>query len=234
LEHVDDEGAAGDDEDEDGLTRFEEYRGFVAELQHIRTSPDERDAFYYSNVPLANAGVGHVSTLPVRLHRIILSEVSEQRVINWTITTQILEEHFDQHAVLIFDGGLQFLEGGDTAAFGWVWCPTGDLCVPSTVGDGFLVPILDRQRNVQVLTGLIGLASPEGDDAYGEDPADTYIVNTVAAHELGHSIHVDHAVPPRVSIMVGALSDQEPWFITWYDLPSQFDMQDIAQIQLKP
>lgn len=76
----------------DGLIAFEEYRGFVCEAVHHRTSPHYKDVFAYSSVtdvdvPRTDMGLGCLPTAigdTLRVHRIRFDEWDpETRVINF-------------------------------------------------------------------------------------------------------------------------------------------------------
>jgi hypothetical protein len=225
------------DIDNDGLATFEEYRGFIVSAEHRRTNPEAMDIFIYSNVPLASYGIGHAANLPLTVHRVRLDQVSTERIINHTLNSTDIQDYFAQHAVLVFDGGLHFLEGDEKASFGWIWCGDGASCVPSTVGEGLnAVNVLDPSRNVMILTGYIGLASDEGSDIYGEDPADAAIADTAIAHEVGHTAGIEHysytSGTGRLSVMVDKFGEDEPWFGSWYTLPYWYDSTDVSQIRL--
>jgi len=65
--------------DGDGLSNFEEYRGFVAASAHVRTDPRKRDIFVVAD-PQLLAGIVPTSaitaTLPLPVHYLDLSEVA--------------------------------------------------------------------------------------------------------------------------------------------------------------
>jgi hypothetical protein len=238
-EDADSSGPGG--QDGDGITAFEEYRGFIVGAEHRRIDPRFKDLFVYSQLLHAsNDGVGDVMNLGVPIHRLIAGQFAPTRVVNFTLDASASPGHLDQHAVLVYDGGLNFLEGDESAAYGWVWCVAGNGgCVPSTVGEELTVDILHPQRNVMVLTGIIGLESNEGSDIYGEDPADVYITDLVVAHEVGHAAHIPHyqysgAPPARLSVMVAAIKADEPWFAGWHALPTDYDPTDLSNFRLKP
>jgi hypothetical protein len=67
------------------------------------------------------------------------------------------------------------------------------------VGESLTVDVLAPQRNVMVISGVIGQASDQGLDVYGEDPADAYITNMVIAHEVGHPAHIPTTRTPRAT-----------------------------------
>lgn len=235
----DSEGPGG--QNGDGITAFEEYRGFIVDSEHRRTDPREKDLFMYSELTLgANDGLGDAASLGAPTHVLRTGQFAPTRVVNYTLDSTTSPGHFDQHAILVFDGGLNFIEGDESAAYGWIWCEGGNgECVPSTVGANLTVSILDPQRNIMVITGVIGLTSNEGSDIYGQDPADAYITNMVIAHEVGHAVHIPHyeyslASPSRLSVMVAAITPTEPWFTSWDTLPSDYDSVDRSRFRLKP
>ena len=70
----------------DGLTAFEEYRGFYIKGTHKRTSPLKKDVFYHTDTALAAYGIGWADQLPTifTLHPIEEDEMVSKgsRIIN--------------------------------------------------------------------------------------------------------------------------------------------------------
>jgi hypothetical protein len=92
----------------DGLSVYEEYRGFIVQGRHLRTDPRVKDLFVWdpdSLLPRSNISAGAFG--PMQVHRVLAEEVkteqgAQHRIINLNFDP---DRHVvDQHALFIFIG----------------------------------------------------------------------------------------------------------------------------------
>ncbi len=179
----------------DGLSVYEEYRGFMIGGQHKRLRPTKRDFFIHrQNIGGAlNAGdfglvgTGFVGSSGMEVHEIMLNEMS-----GTAVTTRNINNNYEnngggisgdipgrnrQTAVLL---RFQDMTTGDPNVKGDT--PTQDLApsVPNRV-------IYSRVRvnRIEEVGGLISM-----DSGFRRN-----VIGWVAAHELGHAIHMCHVGP---------------------------------------
>ncbi len=128
-------GAATDDTDDtpsgngtlgDGLSRYEEYRGFFVAGAHIRTDPTRKDVFV-RDIDGIQAGSLGAELLGAPLHFIAKGEWDEDRRINFRYGTAHIA---DQRAVKIEDGGMPLAAGvwGESFAVDEPWVPAIHVC----------------------------------------------------------------------------------------------------------
>jgi len=123
-------GAATDDADDipagngtpgDGLSRYEEYRGFFVGGVHVRTDPTRKDVFVRD---IDGVGPGDLAAdlLGAPVHFIDRGEWDEDRRINFRHGTAHVA---DQRAVKIENGGVPFAAGvwGESFAADEPWVP---------------------------------------------------------------------------------------------------------------
>lgn len=85
----------------DGLSLYEEYRGFSVKGEHLRTDPRKKDVFVCDTTQLGEAGIGFFAKLTeLTVHRVTQEELgASSRVIN---RQSVAETHVvDQHGLLI-------------------------------------------------------------------------------------------------------------------------------------
>lgn len=162
-----DEEPPGDRHHGDGLTIWEEYRGFLENGKHIRTNPRKKDFFVCDTVGgSVQAGIEKLAELTgLEVHgRLTLDELSPARVINRN--HQAAAHVVDQHGILIDS-----------------W--SGQDCSMSMGGPG-------TPKSVTRVCIDATLAETEtGISASGVPRNFTVRVRTVA-HELLHSLNVWH------------------------------------------
>ncbi|WP_321474597.1 hypothetical protein [uncultured Paludibaculum sp.] len=162
-----DEQPAGDGHNGDGLTLYEEYRGFYENGDHIRTRPDRKDLFVLDKIGArakpAIALFSQLTGLAVH-HRLKADELlvyPEPHVIN--INHESAPHLVDQHGVVL-------METAETP-FPQAWSKTyTDIGTPKTV-DLVVIP-------------------PTLPNSIGKGPID--YLHKAIAHELMHSVGVWH------------------------------------------
>ncbi len=92
----------------DGLSVYEEYRGFMVQGKHVRTDPKVKDLFVWDNddlIPQSNVASGALGEIAV--HRVLAEEIKagfgpQHRMINFNYdpATHVV----DQHGLFLFKG----------------------------------------------------------------------------------------------------------------------------------
>jgi hypothetical protein len=140
-----DEEPKGDGRTGDGLTLYEEYRGFMVKGEHITTNPKEKDLFLSDQSgtatfesgdanTLANDGIVRFETITkIKVHKVTQSELGEDRIVNRNHKEGA--HKVDQHGVPIVRGAAgsdaEAIATSDSAPFGppvltkYVTLPTG-------------------------------------------------------------------------------------------------------------
>jgi hypothetical protein len=150
----------------DGFTRFEEYRGFMVQGNHVRTNPDDdKDIFL---VDVDDLGPGFFASSGVTLRFVGESEAGTSYAVNPNSTEHSI---MTQYAVPYIDGGVNYS--------GWWGYAGGDPGVPA---DSHL-----RGVAAIIYTETIEQASGPYDAEGG--------INSTIAHELGHRIAIWHHLP---------------------------------------
>jgi hypothetical protein len=166
----------GDGHGGDGLSLYEEYRGFVQNGEHFRGDPNRKDFFIRDTIGgRTKAGIalfaratddGRFGGLNVH-HEFLESEWDATNVINFNARTHHL---VDQHGIYVIPGSLEFISRVNAL--------NGQPGLP---------------RNIESLelsqSWMRGLQS-WSDVLPGVSPNDYYDATT--AHELGHTVNVWH------------------------------------------
>jgi hypothetical protein len=260
--------AASDDKDDtptgkakgDGLTAFEEYRGFIARGQHIRTDPAVHDLFVNSDL---SEGYGYASNLCnqplacLAVHKIEASEFQETgvfgaRLINGnnqdTAGLVSVAGHYDQNALLIQEKPYRETVGNRDVSeiVGLTRVCLDSSCTvfgPRAVA----YPIEIYTENIRALS------PPNKGEQYKllEDPPDVSKIMQTIAHEIGHALYIKDwcfrdPSKPELRCPAGA----EPAFpggrqptvmITgyfgddadWQRIPISYDNDDRKQMRLR-
>jgi hypothetical protein len=217
----------------DGLTRFEEYRGFVVKGQHMRTDPGIADLFITSNLP---EGLGFAVNLPINVWEVWSGEIATDRAINFNYTNTgtggNIPGHYinpltnvpNQKALQVIDAGFNINLGvmGETHPI-----KLGGPRTPSNV------------LALEVFTQTVMWASPPTNDTTTVDAVDTEKLQQTIAHEVGHGVNFDHfdsSCPATVfTIMVTHYFDQTTVMnCPWLNIPHQYvDYVDFIPFTLK-
>lgn len=228
LASSDDEtGPTGNSFTGDGLTAFEEYRGFAASGQHVRLNPQEKDLFIRSELP---EGLGYAANLPLRVWGIVSGETNLTRDINANYTNNgfggDIPAHFNQRALVVSDGG-----HSGTGVLGLTTTSTNAPAPPSMV----TAPIL-------VYTQTIRLTSPTTNDLTTPDAVDPPKTSQTIGHEVGHGITINHVdaaqacpVPaPVFSVMLtNYFSQTATMTCAWSNIPTGYSAADVSAIRLR-
>ena len=212
----------------DGLTRFEEYRGFVVEGQHVRTHPTQADLFIHSELPEL---LGDAIALPIKVWSVLDTEVHSDRSINFNYTSSVaggdIPGHYvnpvrgtpNQYAIRIVDGGYNGFVTGNT----------------TPIRPGPVVP--SNILAINVFTESIRLVIPTTNDTTIPDTVDPEKTDQTIGHEVGHGVNLpDVAVAgqcpsPFFTVMVTEYLNPSatmncPWsniphvYLAWKDFPS--------------
>ncbi len=184
---VGDSGLATDDSDVgptgssalgDGLTNYEEYRGFIIQGAHVRTNPNVKDLF----VNLQNSlPLGFAANLPFSKWSILTAEMATDRGINPNYTNAgsggAIAGHFFQKALRIIDGGYNTANPG---VVGLTSTTTNNPAPPSQV------------TVITIWTQSIRFLSPPHNTKNQADPVDPEKTNQTVAHEIGHGVSIPH------------------------------------------
>jgi hypothetical protein len=194
----------------DGVTTYEEYRGFIAFGSHIRTHPDKKDFFIAGDDEVGGFGIGYAANLPLKVHHICdptvalgcgLREYSETRVVNANRSNAAgaAISGIDQRGVrlAVLEQAVDPLLAG--CVFGFTW------------GTGYPVPLTlsfsptELSPNETLTVEVYrephnGLGHPQtfNDCGPGNLPGPLSAADVEAAtfmtmgHEVGHALHVCH------------------------------------------
>lgn len=161
----------------DGLTAFEEYRGFEIEGKYTRTSPKKKDIFIFSEM---DEGYGWATKLPsiFRVHLIKLTEA--ERTNKLTINTRVCMPFFR-----LSQGAIWIRKAGSKS----------DELVPRTLGITygdipFQGPV--RIKNVTIYLETIRYRTLPTKDRTTVDATDAHQINKTIAHEIGHCLNLPH------------------------------------------
>jgi len=190
----------------DGLTLYEEYRGFAVQGAHRHAVPTKKDVFVCDETGRLEKGIALFETITdLKVHRLAKAEFPKSRVIN---AHHSAGPHVvDQHGVRIISGpsGLAVGVKGDDASVG----------PPKTV------------TYVQVPAAKSCEATGPNDERYVADRV------TEVAHELCHAVGIDHHGDGNVGMYFWAWKQTSSgeWKLMEYDLVDT-DADDKA-LQLK-
>lgn len=251
-----DQGAAGDDGDSsptgnsdpgDGLSAFEEFRGFMTLGTHIRTSPANKDVFVYSQ--FVTEGLGDAWDLPVTLHQIAADELDGFRRIAMNYTNSgaggNIPGHFwgtlanaqqsEQLAVVVFrDVTTDSLPSSNTA----VGTTNSQLVNGvATLGPPWTVGPLGST----VYTLRIRKISPDHNNSTDIDPHDTDKTHQTIAHEIGHNVALDDVpwnsqCPPHADTVMATQYFSQTTNLNdcaWTHIPHGFRASDLLLLKVR-
>jgi hypothetical protein len=240
----------------DGLSRFEEFRGFFVFGEHMRTDPSHQDVFALSEFMVE--GIGDADLLPVRWHLIGASEHSSRKIAPYfTNSNPGAGGNIPGHFVGTLLNGAsreqQIVSVSKNETLPWPSQPPyfigltdsqtdsngkSVLGPPWTIGSGSAVFML-RLRTV----------SPTNSSPTLTDDVDTQKTRQTIAHEIGHNLamaDVNHpqdttVTPPVPLCPPTATTVMVTEYFTpstvvncaWGAIPHQYDPGDLAQLQVK-
>lgn len=256
---VADQGDAGDDEDPsypaqnlyigDGLSAFEEFRGFMVSGVHKRTSPAEQDVFAHSEFLVE--GLGDAWDLQVTLHEIDAAEMDSSRRITPNYTNSGAGGDIPGH----FWGTLANNQQREQLAIK-VTKDTTTSSLPSSntpvaITNGQIVngdarpgpPWTIGSLASIVYTLRIRKISPNHNNTTDIDPYDTDKTHQTIAHEIGHNVGLDDAdysalaCPPYYAdtVMASSYFSQTTSLsdCAWTHIPHGYRQADYVLLQVR-
>ncbi|GEM_PF-7038614 len=205
----------------DGLSAYEEYRGFVVLSngieRHRRTNPsNNKDLFIWSDVFSDN--LYDATHLPFPKHRITNGGKDPSRRINFNYTNNGLggniPGHVDQRCLTVFR-----IEEFRDCCYGQNLPPRVQPWTPNNT---------DR---IEIYIQSIRWASPPNMDRFIVDSFDDAGIRHVLGHEVGHGINIAHrdylvSPPPPLSVMIINYitpgGDRQAWQQRWNNLPHNY------------
>jgi hypothetical protein len=236
----------GDDLAGDGLTSFEEYRGFVVNGTHTRTDPSMKDVFVFSQ--FETLGLGFTWTLPLTVHQIRDTELDGFRRIAFNyqnigyggdipghfIGTRADGTTSEQLGVIVFQDTTTILSGGaSNPAVG-----STDVLVPGA-------PWTVGPRASSVYTVVIRQISPTHNDQTTIDVFDSDKMSQTIAHEVGHNVGLYdvylNCPPAATTIMVASNPPQFVYFsqttdasdCAWNNIPTSYTATDYNTLRVR-
>ena len=253
-----DQGAAGDDSDNtptangddgDGLSAFEEFRGFIVMGNHVRTNPAFKDIFVYSQFTVE--GLGNAWSLPIAPHRISQDELDGYRRItpNYQNTgiggnipghfvgTKLNGTTSEQLAIVVFDDQIET----DIPANGAVTYGKADAQLDANGEPQVGPPWTIGPLAARVFTIRVRKASPTSNSPNTTDIFDSAKLDQTIGHEIGHNLHIDHvgwsqACPPYADTVM--VTDYFPVTTdgnncAWNHIPYLYSLVDIGNLKVR-
>ncbi|NLK20479.1 MAG: hypothetical protein GX310_11870, partial [Synergistaceae bacterium] len=181
----------------DGLSAYEEYRGFFVKGKHVRLDPNKKDLFVYDPDGLAEkARFGPVTALEV--HYIDPEEgrctgtKDRARVVNFRSGFSHL---VDQHCLWIKKGALK-----EPDPFNWGLCEGGEEIGPPRTADRYVLVYVDQIRedlartveeNRNDIADALRERGLRSDAAWFEGQVDAAVAMTTI-HEACHGLGITH------------------------------------------
>jgi hypothetical protein len=203
----------------DGLTNFEEYRGFVIMGTHRRTLPLCKDLFISSDL---STGIWHAFALPTVTWQVNSNgtEYNTARVINFNYTNTGLggqiPGHFDQRALKVLKKMLH--PSNDPNIYGYIWPVTGGTQCQLSPNE---VDRIEVYEDALVATGWTGSNLDE-------------LRKIVTGHEVGHGVHIFHR-PDDSGCNDGTIVgdfDSIMQRLPSIGIPTSYNNYDMGQIRL--
>jgi hypothetical protein len=217
----------------DGVVKYEEYRGFMVNGSYYRTDPNQKMLWLVPEEGDTNFAskyhIGFASNLMTAVYEIgenwklepdsLHPDWPNDRRINWM--TRGFYGHTDQNAVRIIDGGYDPILYA-AGIYGVTFPPIGRL-TPNTT------------EVCVIFTEAIRQDFGQSRDRSTDEGIDIRAIMWVIAHEVGHSVGIDH-YPWREgeinSVMAEVPRPPHPVFTNEALIPSEYSDEDKAQMQL--
>ncbi|MEM7582799.1 MAG: hypothetical protein AAF560_05420 [Acidobacteriota bacterium] len=179
----------------DGLSVYEEYRGFVVNGMHKRLDPTQKDFFIHrqniggalDTMDFQDVGTGFVSSSGLTIHEILREEMT-----GTAVTTREINRNFENHGGGA-SGDIPGRKRQTAVLLRFEDVLTGD---PATRGD---TPTQDRAPSVPNRVIYARARVNRIEDTEGLFSTNSglllNVIRYVAAHELGHAVHLCHVGP---------------------------------------
>ena len=163
--------------DGDGLSRYQEYRGFMIAGSHERTSPLQKDIFIYDE---DNITLGQFSVVGLTTHLIGASEWSG---VGTSASDRVIDRHVQSHDLPFSQHGLHLRDYNLSGYHNW------GLATGSNEGPPRESP------EIQVDVSQIFADQTADNPTSSPDSRASEVVSTIIAHELSHGVYSTHHIP---------------------------------------
>jgi hypothetical protein len=219
----------------DGLTAFEEFRGFIALGQHIRLNPHEQDVFFTSEFLEYGQGVGYALNLPVRLHRLTPDQIGPGGFVNFNyqdVNGESIPGLVGQKAVRLVNALYH------PASFGHVLNPSG------SISTQFFLPPAGYGVTEIFPLRVMEMSPPDNSQFLPNSPWDELKLMQTLAHEFGHNVGLGHfevfnACPvPTPTVMVdgyfqATFSNSQTYLCPWLNIPNDYRLVELQTYRLR-
>lgn len=160
----------------DGLTRYEEWRGFIVKGKHTRTSVTQKDIFIY-NQDQKQLELDYFLNLGLKVREINKDEFNgtASRIVNKNSSSRF--HLVDQHGLWLVNGG--------TKVEGYWGIAEGIINFPSSPGQRTRIVVYRDQ----IRSDIDGWCPPGGLKRFSD------FYRYIVAHELGHGVAIWHHGP---------------------------------------
>lgn len=163
--------------DGDGLSRYQEYRGFIIAGSYERISPLNKDIFIYDE---DNITLGQFSVVGLTTHLIGASEWSG---VGSSASDRVIDRHVQSHDLQFPQHGLHLRDYNLSGYHNW------GLATGSNEGPPRESP------EIQVDVSQIFADQTADNPTSSPDSRASEVLNTIIAHELSHGVYATHHIP---------------------------------------
>lgn len=183
----DNDGDPKSDTTGDGLTRYQEYRGFIISNIHIRTNPTKKNLFIYDRNSILSGSYFNTVGLAICVININewsgIGEDNDKRVINMRQESHASKPQFHQHGLYLTDAKLE-----NSGYLNW--------------GQSYTVNPLDHSvgspkqyREIRIDCNQIRRDMTNDKPTLSKKDRAEEAVAYIIAHELSHGVNVSHHAP---------------------------------------
>ncbi|HEV8395579.1 MAG TPA: hypothetical protein VGQ37_14970 [Vicinamibacterales bacterium] len=218
----------------DGLTVFEEYRGFIVLNQHKRLSPLTKDLFVYSDL---TQGQGYAGNLGINVWDIAQSELAVDGDVNFNYANSgygAITGNYRQKGMRIFAvAGTSSSDFAQTYTYGTPGDPISPVRGPAYV------------TNQRIYYEKVRLFSPGNNNTTTVDTVDDEMLRQTTAHEIGHGLNLPDVSaggsctpgsgPPVPTVMVTNYYPQTTNLSScpWLNIPHSYTSTELQDIRLR-